>query len=174
MLDLSFLELQISRRDNVFFCVWDRTSLVAQAVKCLPITWETRVQSLDQEDLLEEEMATHSRHWRVEAGVAGVCLTLWETSQLSPKVTRPLYILDLFTISTVSYVFIYYVAISSLLLNFECFFFWPIFHFCFQYCLICCSAHLLNFLIQYIVLLSFWGSRVYSFQFSARVFHPVH
>ena len=33
---------------------------VAQTVKCLPTMWETRVQSLGQEDLLEKEMATHS------------------------------------------------------------------------------------------------------------------
>ena len=37
-----------------------RTSLVAQTVKCLPTMWETWVQSLGQEDLLEKEMATHS------------------------------------------------------------------------------------------------------------------
>ena len=37
-----------------------QTSLVAQAVKHLPAMWETRVQSLGQEDLLEKEMATHS------------------------------------------------------------------------------------------------------------------
>ena len=36
------------------------TSLVAQMVKHLPIMWETRVQSLGREDLLEKEMATHS------------------------------------------------------------------------------------------------------------------
>ena len=36
------------------------TSLVAQTVKHLPTMWETRVQSLGQEDLLEKEMATHS------------------------------------------------------------------------------------------------------------------
>ena len=36
------------------------SSLVAQMVKRLPIMWETRVQSLGQEDLLEKEMATHS------------------------------------------------------------------------------------------------------------------
>ena len=36
------------------------TSLVAQMVKCLPTMWETWVQSLGQEDLLEKEMATHS------------------------------------------------------------------------------------------------------------------
>ena len=35
-------------------------SLVAQRVKCLPAMWETRVRSLGGEDLLEEEMATHS------------------------------------------------------------------------------------------------------------------
>ena len=35
-------------------------SSVAQAVKCLPTVWETRVQSLGEEDLLEKEMATHS------------------------------------------------------------------------------------------------------------------
>ena len=29
-------------------------------VKCLPTMWDTRVQSLGQEDLLEKEMATHS------------------------------------------------------------------------------------------------------------------
>ena len=36
------------------------TSLVAQMVKYLPIIWETRVQSLGQEDPMEKEMATHS------------------------------------------------------------------------------------------------------------------
>ena len=39
------------------------TSLVAQIVKRLPTMptlWETQVQSLGQEDLLEKEMATHS------------------------------------------------------------------------------------------------------------------
>ena len=35
------------------------TSLVAQTVKHLPTVWETWVQSLGQEDLLEKEMATH-------------------------------------------------------------------------------------------------------------------
>ena len=37
------------------------TSLVAQMVKRLPTVQETWVQSLDQEDLLEKGMATHSR-----------------------------------------------------------------------------------------------------------------
>ena len=36
------------------------TSLVAQTVKCLPTVWETWVQSLGREELLEKEMATHS------------------------------------------------------------------------------------------------------------------
>ena len=35
-------------------------SLVAQRVKCLPAMQETWVQSLDGEDPLEKEMATHS------------------------------------------------------------------------------------------------------------------
>ena len=34
--------------------------LVAQTVKRLPTMWETWVQSLDQEDPLEKEVATHS------------------------------------------------------------------------------------------------------------------
>ena len=33
---------------------------MAQTVKRLPTVWETWVQSLGQEDLLEKEMATHS------------------------------------------------------------------------------------------------------------------
>jgi len=38
----------------------DRASLVAQMVKRLPAMLETGVQSLGQEDPLEEEMAIHS------------------------------------------------------------------------------------------------------------------
>ena len=40
---------------------------MAQMVKDLPTMWETRVQSLGQEDLLEKEMATHSSilAWRI-------------------------------------------------------------------------------------------------------------
>jgi len=34
--------------------------LVAQMVKSLPSVWETRVQSLGWEDVLEKEMVTHS------------------------------------------------------------------------------------------------------------------
>ena len=36
------------------------TSLVVQTVKRLPTIWETQVRSLDQEDALEKEIATHS------------------------------------------------------------------------------------------------------------------
>ena len=38
----------------------EMTSLVSLMVKYLPTMWETQVQSLDWEDLLEKEMATHS------------------------------------------------------------------------------------------------------------------
>ena len=43
------------------------SSLIAQTVKNLPATQETRVQSLGQEDHLEKGMATHSRilAWRI-------------------------------------------------------------------------------------------------------------
>ena len=43
------------------------TSLVAQTVKRLPTMWETQVQSLGQEDLLEKETVTHSSilAWRI-------------------------------------------------------------------------------------------------------------
>ena len=42
-------------------------SQVAQKVKNLPAVWETQVQSLDWEDPLEKEMATHSSilAWRI-------------------------------------------------------------------------------------------------------------
>ena len=40
--------------------IYLRTSLVAQTVNHLPTMWETWVQSLSWEDLLEKEMATHS------------------------------------------------------------------------------------------------------------------
>ena len=41
-------------------------SLVAQRLKHLPAMWETRVQSLGREDLLEKEMVTHCiLAWRI-------------------------------------------------------------------------------------------------------------
>ena len=46
--------------------VWG-ASLGAQMVKNLPATQETWVQSLDWEDPLEKEMATHSRFWPRES-----------------------------------------------------------------------------------------------------------
>ena len=42
-------------------------SLVAQTVKRLPTMWDTQVQFLGQEDLLEKEMATHSS-WELLSG----------------------------------------------------------------------------------------------------------
>ena len=43
------------------------TSLVAQTIKRLPATWETRVWFLGREDPLEKEVATHSRTlaWKI-------------------------------------------------------------------------------------------------------------
>ena len=43
-----------------FFLPPPQPSLVAQMVKRLPTMWETRFQSLSQDNLLEKEMATHS------------------------------------------------------------------------------------------------------------------
>ena len=45
----------------------DRASLVAQMVKNLPVMQETQIQSLGQEDSLEEGIATHSciLAWRI-------------------------------------------------------------------------------------------------------------
>ena len=45
---------------NINIYTLTRASLVAQTVKHLPATQESRVQSLGQEDPLEKEMATHS------------------------------------------------------------------------------------------------------------------
>ena len=52
------------------FCTYpypSQASLVAQRVKHLPAVWETRVQSLGQEDPLEKEMATQSSNlaWKI-------------------------------------------------------------------------------------------------------------
>ena len=80
----------------VMDCGCYRVSLVAQMVKHLPAKWETRVQSLDREDLLEKEMAIHSSTlawkitWTVEPGrlqsmgsqrVRHGCMTLFIPSQ---------------------------------------------------------------------------------------------
>ena len=50
--------LELSGSFEVLFM--HQASLVAQMVKHLPTMWETQVQSLAWEDLLEKEMATHS------------------------------------------------------------------------------------------------------------------
>ena len=44
--------------NHVFIPIW--AFLVAQMVKHMPPMWEMQVQSLDWEDPLEKEMATHS------------------------------------------------------------------------------------------------------------------
>ena len=50
---------------TAFLFTW--SSLVAQTVKNLPAIWETGVQFLGQDDLLEKGMATHSSilAWRI-------------------------------------------------------------------------------------------------------------
>ena len=52
---------------SIFAYVATKESLVAQMVKHLPVIQETQIQSLGQEDPLEEIMATHSSifAWRV-------------------------------------------------------------------------------------------------------------
>ena len=64
------------------------TSLVAQTVKHLPTTWETRVRSLGREDPLEKEMATHSSilaweiPWTEEPGrIQSMGLQEWDTNK---------------------------------------------------------------------------------------------
>ena len=57
------LRKNLKMRCEIPVCYKVRTSLLAQMVKRLPImltTWETRVQSLGRENLLEKEMATQS------------------------------------------------------------------------------------------------------------------
>ena len=59
-------------RDGIFY-YW--TSLMTQMVKNLPAMWETQVQSLGQENPLEEEMVQYSCHgqrswWATVHGVA--------------------------------------------------------------------------------------------------------
>ena len=49
-----------------FFYTSSQASLVAQMVKCLPTMQETRVQSLGQEDPLEEAMATQLQYSYLE------------------------------------------------------------------------------------------------------------
>ena len=66
---------------KIFICTPEYASVIidsAQSVKNLPAVQETQVQSLDREDPLEKEMATHSNilpgksHGRGRAAVHGV------------------------------------------------------------------------------------------------------
>ena len=59
--------MPFAKRLRYFLLVFSTAFLVAQIVKNLPEMQETQVQSLDQEDSLEEGMATHSRilAWRI-------------------------------------------------------------------------------------------------------------
>ena len=57
--------------ENQFVLSLPFTSLVAQTVKRLPTMWETRVQFLGQEDLLEKEMVTHSSTLGLENSMDG-------------------------------------------------------------------------------------------------------
>ena len=55
-------------RHEIIRCLlFGRASLVVQRLKRLPAMWESRVESLGQEDPLEKEMATHSSilAWRI-------------------------------------------------------------------------------------------------------------
>ena len=63
---------------------------MAQTVKRLPTVWETQVQSLGQEDLLEKGMATHSSilawkiPWMEEPGrLQSMGHKEWDTTSLS-------------------------------------------------------------------------------------------
>ena len=63
---------QVQYLSGLFFL---EASLMAQTVKHLPAMWDTLVQSLDEEDTLEKEMATHSSilawksPWTLEPGM---------------------------------------------------------------------------------------------------------
>ena len=49
---------------------------MAQIVKCLPVMWETQVQSLGREDPLEKETATHSSVLAWRTHFALLCFAL--------------------------------------------------------------------------------------------------
>ena len=66
---VSFSSHSITRRpDNNLTFICNKTSLVAQRVKRLPVVQETRVQSLGGEDPLEKEMSTWKILWTEEPG----------------------------------------------------------------------------------------------------------
>ena len=82
----------------------ERDSLVAQMIKRLPAMWETLVQSLGQEDLLEKEMATHSSVlakrilWTEEPagllsrGVAKESEMTWQLNNIIPFLNLNIYL----------------------------------------------------------------------------------
>ena len=61
--------MEVSRFLKLTYLVTNfvKSSLVAQMVKNLPVTWETQIRSLGWVDPLEKEMATHSSilAWRI-------------------------------------------------------------------------------------------------------------
>ena len=65
--------MELARLLYLFHYSIIRASLVAQMVKHLPAMWETQLQSLGWEDLLEKEMATHSSIlvWRIPVFLSG-------------------------------------------------------------------------------------------------------
>ena len=64
-LRMRWLFFLLREKYTILFRHW--ASLVPQMVKNLPATQDNQVQSLDQEDSLEKEIATHSRilAWRI-------------------------------------------------------------------------------------------------------------
>ena len=62
-----YIYLNIYIYISIYIDIYTWASLVAQTVKRLPTMWETQVQSLGREDLLEKEMAAHSRvlAWKI-------------------------------------------------------------------------------------------------------------
>ena len=59
-INTQFISYIIYSSYNYIWREINKSSLVAQMVKRVPTMWETQVQSLGWEDLLEKEMATHS------------------------------------------------------------------------------------------------------------------
>ena len=59
-------------------------SLVTQTIKNLPAMWETQVQSLGWEDLLEKEMATHfsTFTWKFHGWRSLVDHSPWDCKEL--------------------------------------------------------------------------------------------
>ena len=76
------------------------TSLVAQTVKCLPTKQETQVQSLNWEDLLEKEMATHSS------------ILAWKIPRKESDMTEQLHFLSFFHYLHVEHNFIIFFKLS--------------------------------------------------------------